>query len=102
MKKVVYMLLMFRLCLYGWSMSQYLQYGAFKWLNKKEIDKFDVNLVVENSSDGYILEVDLVYPDELRELNNDYPLPPENLEINHNILSKYCSSIPNKYDIKIG
>ena len=26
-------------------------------------DKFDLNLIAENSSDGYILEVDLEYPD---------------------------------------
>ena len=31
--------------LYGWAMSQYLPYGGFKWLNQKEIDKFDVNSI---------------------------------------------------------
>ena len=35
-------------------------------------------------------------------MHNDYLLAPEKLEITHNILSKYCSSIGNKYDIKIG
>ena len=44
-------------------MSQYLPYGRFKWLNKNAIDKCDVNSIGENSSDGYILEVDLDYPD---------------------------------------
>ena len=33
--------------LYVWAMSQYLPYGGFKWLNQKEIDKFDVNSIVE-------------------------------------------------------
>ena len=82
-------------------MSQYLPYSKFKWLNQKEIDKFDVNSIGENSSEGYILEVDLEYPDELHELYNYYPLAPEKLEISHNMLSKYCSSIANKHDIKI-
>ena len=77
-------------------------YSGFKWLNKKEIDKFDVNSISENSSDGYILEVDLKYPNELYELHNDYPLPPERVEISHNILPKYCNKIANKYDTKIG
>ena len=27
--------------LYGWLMSHYHSHGKFKWLNKKEIDKFD-------------------------------------------------------------
>ena len=44
-----------------------LPYSKFKWLNQKEIDKFYVNLIIENSSNGYILEVDFEYPDELHE-----------------------------------
>ena len=86
---------------YRWAMRQYLPYNKFKQLNKK-IDKLDVNLISENSSDGQILEVDLEYHDELHELHNDYPSPPEKLEINHVMLSKYCTSIANKYDIKTG
>ena len=30
-------------------MSQYLPYGKFKWLNQKEIDKFDVNSIQLNA-----------------------------------------------------
>ena len=88
-------------------MSQYLPYHEFIWLNKKEIDKFDVNStqcnsIEENSSNGYLLEVDLKYPDELHQLHNDYHLAPEKLELSHDILSNYCSNIANKYDIQIG
>ena len=81
---------------YGWGMSQYLLYGGFKWLNQKEIDKFDENSISENSSIGYILEVDLEYPNELHQLRNDYPLTPEKLEISNDMLSKYCSDIAKK------
>ena len=88
--------------LYGWIMSQHLPSGKFKWINQKEINKFDVNLISENSLDGFILKADLKYSDELSELHNDYPLAPEKREICHNILSKYCSNIADKYDIKIG
>ena len=35
-------------------MSQYLPYSIFKWLDQKEIDKFDVNLISKSSFDGYI------------------------------------------------
>ena len=55
-------------------------------------------MVCENSFDGYILEDDLEYPDELYDLHNDYPLAPEK----NDMLSKYCSNIANKYDLKIG
>ena len=67
--------------LYGWAMTQYLPYGRFKWLNKKEIYEFDLNLVKENSSTGYLLEVDLEYLSELHDLHNDYPLALEKLVI---------------------
>ena len=62
--------------LYGWGMSGYLLYGGFKWL--KNVDNFDVNLLSENSSIGYILEADLEYPLD------------------------YCKKIADKYRIKVG
>ena len=86
--------------LYGWAMSQYLPYSAFKWLNQKEIDKLCLSSIGENISDGYILEVDLEYLDELHELHNDYPLVPEKLKTSRNMLSKYCSNIANEYGIE--
>ena len=86
--------------LYGWAMSQYLPYSEFKWLNQKEIDKFCLNSIRCNSI-GYILEVDLHYPDKLHKLHNDYSLAPEKLEISHNMLSQYCSNIADEYGIKI-
>ena len=93
--------------LYGWTMSQYLPYSGFKWLNQKEIDNFclnsvEYNFIEENSSDAYILEVDLEYPDELHELHNNYPLSPEKIEISQNMLSNYCSNIANEHGIKTG
>ena len=83
-------------------MSQPLPYGEFDWLSKKEINEFDLNSIKENSSIGYILESYLLYPDELHNLHNDYPLAPEKLEISQNMLSKYCSDIADKYGIKVG
>ena len=79
--------------LYGFGMSKYLPYVGFKWLNKKEIDKFDVKSIAENSSDGYILDVDLEYLDELHDLHSDYPLAPEKLEITYGMLSDYCKKL---------
>ena len=84
--------------LHDWAMSM----ANLNSLIKKETDQFYLNSISKNTSDGYILEVDLGYPDKLHELHNDYPLAPKVLEINHNMLSKYCSNISNKYDIKIG
>ena len=67
-----------------------------------DVNSTECNSIEENSSNGYILEVDLKYPDELHQFHNDYHLAPEKLEISHDILSNYCSNIANKYDIQIG
>ena len=83
--------------LYGWAVSHYLPYSGFKWLNQKQINDFFLNSVSENSSIGYILEVDLDSPSELHELHNDNPLAPEKLETSQNMLSKYCFNIANEY-----
>ena len=81
-------------------MSKYLPYGEFEWL--KNVDELDVMSINEKSDVGYILEVDLKYPDELHELHNDYPLGPGKLIVTNDILSKYCKSIADEFDIKVG
>ena len=83
--------------LYGWAMSGYLPYDGFKWL--KNADNFDINYVSEKSPTGYILKVDLQYPDELHTLHNDYPSAPEKLAIPYHccqIIEKKCRQIWNK------
>ena len=60
-----------------------------------EIDKFRLNLIDKNSSNGYILQVGLEYPNELQELHNNCLLAPEKLEINQNMWPNYCSNIAN-------
>ena len=81
-------------------MSGYLPYGGFKWL--KNSDNFDMNSVSENSPTGYILNVDLEYPDELHVLHNNYPLAPEKLAIPYDMLSGYCKKIADEYGIRVG
>ena len=85
--------------LYGWGMSQYLPYCEFEWL--KNIDKFDLNSVSENSSIDYVLKVNLEYPDELHYIHNDFPLAPEKLAISYDTLSNYCKQIADKYGIRV-
>ena len=85
--------------LYGWSMSEYLPYEKFEWL--ENIHGFDVMSINEKNDIGYILEVDLEYLKELHKLHNDYPLDPEKIAVTNNMLSKYCKKIANEYDIKV-
>ena len=86
--------------LYGWGISRYLPHGEFKWV--KNVDSFDLNSISKNSLYGYILKVDLEYPDELHNLHNNYSLAPERLEITYDIFSNYCKKNADKYSIKVG
>ena len=45
---------------------------------------------------GYLLEVDLEYPDKLYELHSDYPLAPEKLAVFSDMLLKYYKKIADK------
>ena len=67
--------------LYGKSMQQPLPITDFHFMSDDEIDVLMKNNTLENhpidSEWGYILEVDLQYPNELHDLHNSYPLAPE-------------------------
>ena len=79
-------------------MSKFLPTGGFKWIDPK---LFDLNKYSSNNSKGCVLEADLEYPKELRELHNDYPLAPDKIEIKREILSDYQLKIADLYNIPI-
>ncbi|KAJ4430672.1 hypothetical protein ANN_19263 [Periplaneta americana] len=59
--------------LYGVAMSQKLPYGGFEWLSDEEIHHFDLQAINDDNEIGYILEVDLEYPNHLFEKHRDLP-----------------------------
>ena len=59
-------------------MSNFFPTSVFKWIDPKE---FDLSKCTSNSSKVCVLEVDLEYPKELRELSSDYSLAPDKIEI---------------------
>ena len=77
-------------------MSKFLLTIGFKWIDPKE---FDLNKYTSNSSKGCVLEVDLEYPKELRELHNDYPLTPDKIESKREMLFDYQLKIADLYNI---
>ena len=56
--------------LYGWAMSESLAYGEFQWVD--DIERFDVISVSSDSVIGYILEVDLAYPQSVHDAHADF------------------------------
>ena len=126
--------------LYGWAMSQEMPDNNFEWLSKDECRDmglllnyadgrmaiFDTGLFDhrENEEDKkcYIFEVDLEYPTELHERDDDYPLAPEVMTIEpeftnekqNNLRAQYfgaecsysrkliCSFFPKKHYVVLG
>ncbi|EZA62152.1 hypothetical protein X777_03759 [Ooceraea biroi] len=60
--------------LYGWAMCQPLPYAEFRWVD--DTSNFDVNAIAPDSSKGYILEVDLEYPQQLHDAHVNHPFCP--------------------------
>jgi len=60
--------------LYGWAMSESLPYGEFQWVD--DIERFDVMSVSSDSIIGYILKVDLAYPQSVYDAHADLPFCP--------------------------
>ena len=75
--------------LYGLAMSQKLPLKNIKWAKKTpSVEKWN-----ENDEFGYIMEVDLEYPETLHDLHSDYPLAPEIMKVNVNMLSDYQKQV---------
>ena len=85
--------------LYGYVMSKFLPTNTSIQIDPKE---FDLNEYTSNSSKECVLEVELEYLKELRLLNNDYHLAPDEEEIKREMLSEYQLTIVDSYNITIG
>ena len=73
--------------LYTTCQSYPLPVGGFRFLSDAELADFDVTTVSADSETGYFIECDLRYPEHLHALHNAYPLAPEHVEIDSDILS---------------
>ena len=85
--------------LYGYAMSNFFPTSGFKWVDLKE---FDLNEYISNGSKRCALEDDLKYLKELRQLQNDYPLAPDKIDIKREMLSEYQLKISDLCNIPIG
>ena len=69
--------------LYGMAMCEKLPVKGFRWMddisiiNEEFVKSYD-----KKNSKGYILKVDVDYPNELQDLHRDLPFLPERLVVN--------------------
>ena len=83
-------------------MSESLPVGGFKFLSAYEIANFNLLSIGEDDEIGYILDVDLGYPEELHDSHNDYPLAPESLLVSAKLQSPYAKELLKKLGRKSG
>ena len=86
--------------LYATCQTYSLPVGDFRFLSYEEVSTFDVNSVTVDSPTGYILEVDLRYPERLHDRHNAYPLAPEHLKIEEDMISPTLQRILNETDTR--
>ena len=110
MRRVRYILYIDATNLYGEAMSHALPNGDFTWLSEDECRAAEVSLSgseemreaffrVDPETLGwyYILQVDLEYPPEIHDRDDDYPMAPELLDITPEMLSETQHRLVVKY-----
>ena len=78
-------------------MSEVLPIGDFPFLPEDEVASFDLDATTKSDHYGYILEVDLKYPEHQHDSHSDYPLAAVKLKITKEMLSAYSSSLTNNH-----
>ena len=87
--------------LYGNAMSQHLPTGNFQIYETNSITEFLIDKVL-NPHDciniWYVLIVDLIYPDNIKEKSKNFPFGPENKVINPDTFTEYMKEdVPKPY-----
>ena len=82
--------------LYGHSMSQFLPYDEIKF--EKDICLEEILNTPDDSEIGYFLEVNLKYPDNIKQKTKYFPFCPENKKKDPNKYNEYMNTIkPENY-----
>ena len=78
--------------LYGFAMLQPLPVANFAWCKENEFEnimKIIMDVDPFEADIGFILQVDIDYPEELHDCHNDLPLAPEKLYVTEDQLSSF-------------
>lgn len=86
--------------LYGFAMKQPLPCADFKWCQVTPALISEILNLSSDSTKGYILEVDLLYPSKLHSFHDDFPLAPEKGQIEFSDLSPFAQNLCLKQSAK--
>ena len=82
--------------LYGHSMTQYLPYDEIKFDNTVKLE--DILNTPDDSDIGYFIELDLTYPNKIKEKTKNFPFAPMNKKIIPDNFNDYMQEIkPDTY-----
>ena len=85
--------------LYGYALGDYLPQNGFKWVPVECYNQ--VIMTPIESATGYILEVDVEYPEHLHDLHRDLPLCPEHVTAPNGKEKKLMATLYNKKEYVI-
>ncbi|XP_052127781.1 uncharacterized protein LOC127750348 [Frankliniella occidentalis] len=85
--------------LYSTALCAKLPTGSFRHLTASEIEEFGPEKINPDSDLGYLFVVDLVYPKELHDKHNFYPLAPEHMEPQYKDLSRLQKKMIRDYNL---
>ena len=81
--------------LYGSALSKPLPHSEFSWVDDNQLAYFSNPTNVMNIPDdgdwGYYFEVDLIYPDTIKDETSDFPLAPQSGEVTTDMFSDFMT-----------
>ena len=88
-------------------MSQFLPTGGFKWVwnlkqNHLALKHGDILNLNDEGDTGYFFKVDLQYAEYLHKTHDQFPLAPQHLKIEENLLSSYQKELGENLGVKFG
>ena len=85
-------------------MVQYLPTDEFEWLDASLKEDW-TNFILkqkDEQGEGYFLQVNLEYPEDLHDLHDTYPCAPERFKIDEKYLSEYQKKLGKECVAKFG
>lgn len=90
--------------LYSSIMNLKLPYKNLHWVNLKNLNSNKIDNIIESykhtDNVGYFFEVDLIYPDGIKEKTKYFPLAPEHKIVSRDMLSPFSKMLQDKIGAK--